>query len=51
MTLPKQPCLIQEEHFSSSHETRLQHKKRTYQFAIYNKLYINYNLNVSSKLN
>ena len=51
MTLPKQPYLIQEEHYSSSHETRVPHKNRTYQFAIYNKLYINYNLNISTKLN
>ena len=51
MTLPKLPYLIQEEHYSSSHETRVPHKNRTYQFAIYNKLYINYNLNISTKLN
>ena len=52
IALPKQPYLIQEEHYSSSHETHcVPHKNYTYQFATYNRLYINYNLNVSTKLN
>ena len=49
--LPKQPYLIQEEHYSSSHETDCVPYNHTYQFAIYNKLYINYNLNISTKMN
>ena len=53
--LPKQPYLIhliKKEHYSSGHETHyVPHKNHTYQLVIYSKLYINYNLNISTKLN
>ena len=49
---PKQPHLIQVEHYIGGHETCcVPHRNHTYQFAIYNKLYINYNLNIATKLN
>ena len=52
MTLSKQLYLIQEEHYSSSHETHcMPYRNDAYQLAIYDKLYINYNLNNSTKLN